>query len=76
VRRRFRALIKLIEIEARSVPYSDVKDRTGAITEIEVRGIPIGRDMEAFRRKLASFFAHTRTTSHCSGSAATSPWPI
>jgi type I restriction enzyme R subunit len=55
VRRRLRALIKLIELKKRPVLYSDFEDATGAISEIEVRGIPIGTDMEAFRRKARVF---------------------
>ena len=55
VRRRLRALIKLIDFKKRPIVYSDFEDRTGPIGEIEVRGIPIGTDMEAFRRKARAF---------------------
>ena len=39
----------------RPIVYSDFEDRTGSISEIEVHGIPIGTDMEAFRRKARAF---------------------
>ncbi len=55
VRRRLRALIKLIDFKKRPIVYSDFEDRTGPMNEIEVRGIPIGTDMEAFRRKARAF---------------------
>ena len=55
VRRHLRALIKLIDIKKRPVIYSDFEDQAGAATEMEVRGIPIGTDIEAFRRKARAF---------------------
>ena len=55
VRRRLRALVKLIEFKKRPVGYSDFEDRVGAATEIEVRGVPVGTDMDAFRRKARVF---------------------
>jgi type I restriction enzyme R subunit len=55
VRRRLRALIKLIEFKKRPIVYSDFEDRIGVAAEIEVRGIPIGTNMEAFRRKARAF---------------------
>lgn len=55
VRRRLRSLVKLIELKKRPTIYSDFEDRTGPVSEIEVRGIPIGTDMEAFRRKARAF---------------------
>ncbi len=55
VRRRLRALIKLIDFKKRPIVYSDFEDRAGPMSEIEVRGIPIGTDMEAFRRKARAF---------------------
>jgi len=55
VRRRLRSLIKLIEIKKRPLVYSDFEDRAGPASEIEVRGIPIGTNIEAFRRKARAF---------------------
>ena len=55
VRRRLRALVKLIEFKKRPVVYSDFEDRVGAATEIEVRGVPVGTDVDAFRRKARVF---------------------
>ncbi len=55
VRRRLRALVKLIEFKRRPLIYSDFEDRAGAATEIGVRGMPAGTDMDAFRRKARQF---------------------
>ena len=55
VRRRLRALVKLIEYKKRPLIYSDFEDATGVAAEIEVRGIPVGTDMDAFRRKARVF---------------------
>jgi type I restriction enzyme, R subunit len=55
VRRRLRALVKLIEYKKRLLVYSDFEDRAGAGTDISVLGIPIGTDMDAFRRKARVF---------------------
>lgn len=65
VRRRLRALVKLIEREKRPLVYSDFEDRVGAGAEIEVPGIPVGTDMDAFRRKSGFSCSRTRTTSPC-----------
>jgi type I restriction enzyme R subunit len=55
VRRRLRALVKLIEYKKRTLVYSDFEDRTGAVVDIIVPGIPVGTDMDAFRRKARLF---------------------
>jgi type I restriction enzyme R subunit len=55
VRRRLRALVKLIEYKKRVLVYSDFEDRVGAATDITVKGIPVGTDIEAFRRKARVF---------------------
>jgi type I restriction enzyme R subunit len=55
VRRRLRALVKLIEREKQPLVYADFEDHTGVATEIEVRGIPVGTDLDAFRRKARLF---------------------
>jgi type I restriction enzyme, R subunit len=55
VRRRLRALAKLIEHKKRPLVYSDFEDRAGAAAEVDVRGLPNGTDMEAFRRKARVF---------------------
>jgi type I restriction enzyme R subunit len=55
VRRRLRALVKLIEYKKRNLVYSDFEDTTGTATDITVPGIPVGTDMEAFRRKARLF---------------------
>jgi type I restriction enzyme R subunit len=55
VRRRLRALVKLIEHKQRILVYSDFEDRAGAKAEIIVPGMAIGTDMDAFRRKARVF---------------------
>ena len=55
VRRRLRALVKLIEYKKRTLVYSDFEDTTGAAVDIMVPGIPVGTDMDAFRRKARLF---------------------
>jgi type I restriction enzyme, R subunit len=55
VRRRLRALVKLIEYKRRTMVYSDFEDRAGAATDITVPGLVVGTDMDAFRRKARLF---------------------
>jgi type I restriction enzyme R subunit len=55
VRRRLRALVKLIEYKKRNLVYSDFEDATGAAADIAVPGLALGTDMEAFRRKARVF---------------------
>jgi type I restriction enzyme R subunit len=55
VRRRLRALIKLIEIKSRPIVYTDFEDEIGQATEVEVRGVSVGTDMEKFRQKARHF---------------------
>lgn len=55
VRRRLRALVKLIEYKKQILVYSDFEDTAGAGTDISVPGIAVGTDMDAFRRKARMF---------------------
>jgi type I restriction enzyme, R subunit len=55
VRRRLRALVKLIEFKKRPIVYSDFEDRAGASVEMVMQGIPIGTNLDAFRRKARVF---------------------
>jgi len=55
VRRRLRALVKLIEYKKRFLVYSDFEDTVGSATDIAVPGIAVGADMDAFRRKARVF---------------------
>ncbi len=55
VRRRLRALVKLVEPGRRPRVYTDFEDQAGASTEIAVAGIPVGTDLDAFRRKARHF---------------------
>ena len=55
VRRRLRSLVKLIEYKKRPLVYSDFEDMAGAATDINVPGIAVGTDIDAFRRKARVF---------------------
>jgi type I restriction enzyme, R subunit len=55
VRRRLRALVKLIEYKKRTLVYSDFEDITGASADIALPGFSVGTDMDAFRRKARLF---------------------
>ena len=55
VRRRLRALIKLIEIKSRPIVYTDFEDEIGEAVEVEVRGVSVGTDMDKFRQKARHF---------------------
>jgi type I restriction enzyme R subunit len=55
VRRRLRALVKLIEFKKRPIVYSDFEDRAGASIELLVQRIPIGTNLDAFHRKARVF---------------------
>src|SRR5690242_5316778 len=55
VRRRLRALVKLIEYKKRTLVYSDFEDTSGGGTDITLPGIAVGTDMDAFRRKARVF---------------------
>lgn len=55
IRRRLRSLIKLIDIKRRPIVYTDFEDEIGVATEVEVRGVSVGTDMEKFRQKALHF---------------------
>ncbi len=55
VRRRLRALIKLIEIKRRPIVYTDFEDEIGVSAEIAIRGVNVGTDMDRFRAKARHF---------------------
>jgi type I restriction enzyme R subunit len=55
VRRRLRALIKLIELKRRPIVYSDFEDEIGQGTAIDVSGVPAGTDMDRFQAKARQF---------------------
>ncbi len=55
VRRRLRALVKLIEYKKQTLVYSDFEDSTGGAADIAVPGIIVGTDIDAFRRKARVF---------------------
>ena len=60
VRRRLRALIKLIELKKRPIVYTDFEDQIGEASEIELRGVTVGTDMDRFRAKATHFLAGHR----------------
>jgi type I restriction enzyme R subunit len=55
VRRRLRALIKLIEKQQRKPIYTDFEDELGAETDIDLPGFAIGNTFEKFREKARAF---------------------
>jgi type I restriction enzyme R subunit len=55
VRRRLRALVKLIESKSRAIVYTDFEDRIGEGQEVVMPGVGAGADMERFRLKARHF---------------------
>lgn len=55
VRRRLRALIKLIEVKRRGIVYTDFEDAIGEGAAIEVKGVGAGADMVRFKMKARNF---------------------
>lgn len=60
VRRRLRALIKLIEPRKRPIVYTDFEDQIGEARQIELHGVTVGTDMDRFRAKARHFLAAHR----------------
>ena len=55
VRRKLRALVKLIEKTKRKQVYSDFKDRVGEAVRVELPGFTEGNDYDRFRAKARQF---------------------
>ncbi|MEA1649808.1 DEAD/DEAH box helicase family protein [Nitrospirillum sp. BR 11164] len=55
IRRRLRDLVKLIEVKKRPIIYTDFEDEIGTGQEIELPGVPVGTDMDQFRKKARGF---------------------
>src|SRR5690606_29062105 len=55
VRRRLRGLISLIELKKRPIVYTDFVDEIGTATDVSVRGVSVGTDMDRFRLKARQF---------------------
>ena len=55
IRRRLRDLVKLIEVKRRPIVYTDFEDEIGSGTVVDLPGVPVGTDMDQFRRKARSF---------------------
>ncbi len=55
VRRKLRALVKLIELSRRPIIYTDFEDEIGSGSEILLNGFSAGTDMESFRRKVRHY---------------------
>jgi type I restriction enzyme, R subunit len=51
VRRKLRALVKLIELKRRPIIYTDFEDEIGAGAEVLLNGFGAGSDLESFKRK-------------------------
>jgi type I restriction enzyme R subunit len=54
-RKKLRELVKLIEAKRRPRIYTDFEDEIGQGTELELRGIPAGTDMDRFKMKARQF---------------------
>ena len=55
VRRKLRALIKLIEVRRRAVIYTDFEDAIGPANTIALKGVGAGADMARFKAKVRHF---------------------
>ena len=55
VRRRLRALVKLIEEKRRPIVYTDFEDQIGLAQEVTLSGVSMGADMARFRAKARHF---------------------
>ena len=51
LRRRVRALVRLIEKSKRTIIYTDLQDELGELSEIALRGLNVGTNYERFRAK-------------------------
>lgn len=60
VRRRLRALIKLIEVKRRGIVYTDFEDAIGLGEDIEVKGVGAGADMVRFKMKARHFLGENK----------------
>jgi type I restriction enzyme R subunit len=56
LRRRLRALMKLIDIKRRPFVFSDFEDQIGEGVEIAISGVTPGTDMDRFKAKVAQYF--------------------
>lgn len=55
VRRKLRALVKLIEFKKRPIVITDFEDEIGAASAIGIQGLNVGTDVERFRLKARHF---------------------
>lgn len=55
VRRKLRALVKLIEFKKRPIVYTDFEDEIGSASAIGIQGLNVGTDVERFRLKARHF---------------------
>lgn len=60
LRRRLRALIKLIEVKPRSIVRTSFEDEIGLGAEVQLDGVQVGADMERFRRKALFFLQENK----------------
>jgi len=60
VRRHLRALIKLIELKKRPIVYTDFEDQIGEASQVDLRGVAVGTDMDRLRAKARHFLAGHR----------------
>ncbi|MEW2130757.1 DEAD/DEAH box helicase family protein [Streptomyces sp. NPDC005435] len=56
VRRRVRGLAHLVDTPAaRKIVYTDIAEEPGTLSEVELRGLPVGTDEERFRQKARAY---------------------
>jgi type I restriction enzyme R subunit len=55
LRRRIRALVRLIEKTRRLIVYTDFVDSLGESTEVTLSGLPVGTDVQRFQAKVRSY---------------------
>lgn len=51
MRKRLRALVRLVERGKKKIVYTDFADQLGAATEVMLPGVPVGMDFERFKTK-------------------------
>lgn len=61
IRKKLRALVKLIEIRKRQPVYTDFEDEMGDFVEVDLQGVSAGTDMHRFKMKVRHFLKDYET---------------
>ena len=75
MRRRLRALVKLLAKTKQVIVYTDIVDEIGELKEIDLHRVAVGVDADRFRVRPASTCKPTSTMSPCKKCAATASSP-